>query len=1520
MKSPFYHIRHAHKTFEHFHKNLHHAFVIIVLAMIGMLWWASYILTPTTAYRQWWWFITTDFWSQNNSTDNIIYTLFGNNPGDTAYTRLWDSTCFPDTYMTQLNSSTFHGWTLLGDSIYILESGNYNLTQNITLNSCSALIGSGKVVIAGNGHTLYIASKNKVILDNLIFRSNGSSSIIVNNSSNITLHNIEASQSIGDSNPAIKLEINTNTLGDWLRVLNNGIGIYSNNGNTINNSMIYNNNTWLYLRSSIISNSQIFNNQVWAYNRNAIYNTVMTYNNDIGYQWAIWLTNATILYNTTLYNNHIWISDTDLSVFGDVHFFDNSSDTWSNVVLTGTDIVTPSSWWGLSTIDTTDTTLWYSWVTNPQNAVGERLLNGDNGYNYVWSLLFGSSSTPLRYIFWSNIFKQQTPTTFEWMTITEYGYDGYDYTTTKYIAEPNSSLTLDEQSVVEYYFWSSSPFWYNRSANQCSLSAFRIKTLDPSTTAFSSTYHFEDHTIYILSSGEYRSTLSVGNAFVFDGNCTAIVGNEDTRFTKWWSNISNMFYADDAHNIILDTFKIDGKFYGVQSSLGQSDIGINLDGNSSDISISNLQVYNNSDHGIYLGVWWVHHISINNSQFFNNGIAGIYFRNWAMYNLINNTQSYNNQHYGIWMANGSSKNAINNFQLYNNRIGFFGDLTTTENILNRWALYNNSEAWIYLKNSSNNMFNDLDIFHNASAIVTLYNSPGNVYYGNLELLGNRTTDLNGTTADDISLSPGNAGIFAYAGNLITWSRVMSCQYASNPTLPGATTLLWNQCTNTWYKSSFVSATNADVNYTFWIAMQTQTIPIHYISWGYLDEIYHRYDDSKFITEMFALRDTSPENIFFPSLGDKEFSTWYTSSGYVVTSINTTINASLTLVPSSASWYLVINWVAGGYTGTVENGDTIAIAIKSATGHYQSITWILTLGTAAATWFVVTTRDFDQLPSTWSLWFANFTSLEPNTFTWSTVTVSGIETWILASIIFSPTTTSGRLDVYSWSTLVSRWTAWLWVYNGNQVKVIAQSSSWYGQTITGIVTLWLWASSFILSNKWGDTTAPSTPSITYPLTGNYMYYVHTQRTASTDTWSGIEGYLYEIAEDTNFLDITHVWFMFTTGTLGSPDTDFDDTWGRHYIRIKARDRDGNYSAWSNTWYFRIFPTLHQSFTGITGANLINYYTSDIVEIQWITTWVSLYASTNNNAIIYKNGDEKWTWTYVENDDLLYLKIRSSTAYNTIVTWTLVIANRQLPFTVKTKSSPIAGCTLSDEDRDDIQMIFDTLVDNYDNNSWAYEEFLYTMQSMLSDEINFENNCNLMYLQDLIQQALGMSQWTTINTASHTAPNCKTYQISYDATNLHYTSPTLVTATYFANRDTLTKYIDSKNPGDCHIASYVASSRVFTNTSTSKHIATNGKIYYITIENGKYTSNNFVSKKYFTSIAELRSYIDSQNPASQVWNHVVDTSFTPQTYTAPNSKSYKIYRTNKWYMSYKLLKVQYFGTLVGLQNYINTNNPK
>jgi hypothetical protein len=42
-------------------------------------------------------------------------------------------------------------------------------------------------------------------------------------------------------------------------------------------------------------------------------------------------------------------------------------------------------------------------------------------------------------------------------------------------------------------------------------------------------------------------------------------------------------------------------------------------------------------------------------------------------------------------------------------------------------------------------------------------------------------------------------------------------------------------------------------------------------------------------------------------------------------------------------------------------------------------------------------------------------------------------------------------------------------------------------------------------------------------------------------------------------------------------------------------------------------------------------------------------------------------------------------------------------------------------------------------------------------------------------------------------------------------------------------------------------------------------------------------------------------------------------APNGKEYKIYKTNRWYMSYKLMKVKYYETLSELESYITKQNP-
>lgn len=185
----------------------------------------------------------------------------------------------------------------------------------------------------------------------------------------------------------------------------------------------------------------------------------------------------------------------------------------------------------------------------------------------------------------------------------------------------------------------------------------------------------------------------------------------------------------------------------------------------------------------------------------------------------------------------------------------------------------------------------------------------------------------------------------------------------------------------------------------------------------------------------------------------------------------------------------------------------------------------------------------------------------------------------------------------------------------------------------------------------------------------------------------------------------------------------------------------------------------------------------------------------------------------------------------------------------------------------------------------------MQSMLADEIDFTNDCNLQYLEDLINEDLGISLTGSVNTGTHIAPNCKEYGVTYENTKSAYTSPTFKVITYFANRDALTRYIDSKNPGDCHINTYGVSTWIFTNTDPAKHIAANGKIYTITSDGQGYTSPEFVSAKHFASISALRTYIDGNNPPLEVRNHQVDTSFTPQTYTAPNSKEYVIYKTNR-----------------------------
>lgn len=185
----------------------------------------------------------------------------------------------------------------------------------------------------------------------------------------------------------------------------------------------------------------------------------------------------------------------------------------------------------------------------------------------------------------------------------------------------------------------------------------------------------------------------------------------------------------------------------------------------------------------------------------------------------------------------------------------------------------------------------------------------------------------------------------------------------------------------------------------------------------------------------------------------------------------------------------------------------------------------------------------------------------------------------------------------------------------------------------------------------------------------------------------------------------------------------------------------------------------------------------------------------------------------------------------------------------------------------------------------------MESMLQDEIDLTNDCNLKYLYDLLHGTLEDSILSGINLSTHIAPNCKEYHISFDTGKVAFTSPDFRYATFFANTDALTRYIDSKNPGDCHLSTSINGTWYFSNTNPAQHIASNGKLYTIQSGSNGYTSHEMSSKKYFTTLSALRAFIDSKNPPYPIRNHTVDISFTPIMHTAPNGKEYKIYKTNK-----------------------------
>ena len=130
----------------------------------------------------------------------------------------------------------------------------------------------------------------------------------------------------------------------------------------------------------------------------------------------------------------------------------------------------------------------------------------------------------------------------------------------------------------------------------------------------------------------------------------------------------------------------------------------------------------------------------------------------------------------------------------------------------------------------------------------------------------------------------------------------------------------------------------------------------------------------------------------------------------------------------------------------------------------------------------------------------------------------------------------------------------------------------------------------------------------------------------------------------------------------------------------------------------------------------------------------------------------------------------------------------------------------------------------------------------------------------EETVNESQWEIYESRS-----CEKYRIEFNNELSAYTSPDLKTTEYFINSDYLKRYIDSKNAQNiaCNKnKSWVSSPYIDNNTNTKYVVAPNGKVYFITQTNWWYSSSQLKSWITFSSIDELRAYVNKYNSFTEM----------------------------------------------------------
>ena len=346
------------------------------------------------------------------------------------------------------------------------------------------------------------------------------------------------------------------------------------------------------------------------------------------------------------------------------------------------------------------------------------------------------------------------------------------------------------------------------------------------------------------------------------------------------------------------------------------------------------------------------------------------------------------------------------------------------------------------------------------------------------------------------------------------------------------------------------------------------------------------------------------------------------------------------------------------------------------------------------------------------------------------------------------------------------------------------------------------------------------------------------------------------------------------TITSSSYTFNWTWYSDIISWYEYKltKSGDTQTWTNTF------TTNNSFS----TNLSNWeYTLNVR----ISSWWQLVAhdSTNFTVAIKKSSGGWGGWSSSNSHRTNDLSVSITNKEPTTNEWVEVIVDINDKYSWKVDFTKMQYYSPDEEKRIDIPVTSKNYVSDYSDDAklW-YVKFDSNDdgEKQLSQFLKFSENGNYrIYVQDkdwyrdYVQFYVwkwNKAQLTSTPTKEsnddeyYIARSCKKYKLEYIDSLGVRTSPNLKINEYFINKDYFKRYIDSKNKqiDGCPTNVWWISTTYSDKSNSSKqYAAPNGKVYFISQENGSYSSKELNKElngtKNFSSINNLKYFIRDRN---------------------------------------------------------------